>query len=759
MKKTFLYSALLICSLATGAVSVAAFSYAAYLNANQYELPIDANTVNISSMFSSGGSGTSAAPFLISTSADLRTLQKLNVLGVFSSTTYFRMNNDITYSGDALVPIGNEDYPFYSQFDGYGYKLINLVVNGANTNDIGMFGFVALGGSIKNLILQSPTVNVTANNVGSTTSSMSAHPMYSILNTAGTNIGNLTFTNATPARFTVPRTTVTGTDNATYSIVYQSTNTSLLYESSSGVWTCGQPNTSKPTTLYPVSLIARVFALYNNQIISYTLERWQINVKGNGTVEVGSSTVNPGWFKCVHNTTYPHETYVGLFVGHLDGSASFLGMYGANASGTSNGKITVNGRNARSYSCLIGYKRSDNPLDDSGANMDQTLLDFNEIIPANGLDGTSYSVYEGNNPITNYTTQYNRAISATTAYGLSAAEASLTRFYPNLSNTHVNYTNPGGGTDTYYVQRITNALGVGTREEYLRYRFLFWYTYDWFGRDATMRNGLWLWLDTTNSSVRRFTRTSTTYEVSVSMDFIANSASTSNYFQIMYNRYNPNLTENSNTKYDLVANDHWVNLGTSYQDNVLIYDPSLHPVVKTQGAGTTSGVLRSETLSFTVNTSSSFWSGSNYFPLIAIGVGKNTPVETDNDDSSSVRYNYDDFVADTFELNIIRMDIRFTSKDGDVSSQTSNIDFLYSMPTRSTDFVSGTYVAWNEASNVKVQMNVSNYNQNTAGTVYRFYRELSSNPLYTYVHGLYTSTTSFPLTNTADYEEAVLAGF
>ena len=177
MKKTTLYSAILILSLTTGAVSVAAFSYAAYLNANQYELPIDANTVNISSMFTSGGSGTSAAPCLISNSTDLRTLQKLNILGVFSSSTYFRMTSDITYSGDALAPIGNEDYPFYSQFDGYGYKISNLVVNGANTNDIGMFGFVALGGSIRNLILQTPTVNVTANTVGTAVTAPSAHPM------------------------------------------------------------------------------------------------------------------------------------------------------------------------------------------------------------------------------------------------------------------------------------------------------------------------------------------------------------------------------------------------------------------------------------------------------------------------------------------------------------------------------------------------------------------------------------------------------
>jgi hypothetical protein len=78
-----------------------------------------------------------------------------------------------------------------------------------------------------------------------------------------------------------------------FEIVYESTNTNLLYESAPGYWTTlATPGSTNPATdLYPVQLSARVFAIYEGQVISYTLERWQINVKGNGTVTDDAETI------------------------------------------------------------------------------------------------------------------------------------------------------------------------------------------------------------------------------------------------------------------------------------------------------------------------------------------------------------------------------------------------------------------------------------------------------------------------------------
>ncbi len=666
MNKFRLYASLATFSLIAASMSAVAVAYAAYLNANQYELPIDANTVTLSSKFTNGGSGTLASPYLISSATDLRTLQKLNILGVFSASTYFQMDGDIVYSGDALMPIGNEDYPFYSQFDGNGYKISNLVVNGANTNDIGMFGYTAIGSMIKNLVLITPTINVTQNTIGSSLHAPTTNPMEPILSSAGINIGTLGYTNSRPAVFTVPRTSVTGTDNATYTIIYQSTNTSLLYQSSPGVWTCGIPNVAKPTSIYPVSLVARVFALYNNQVISYTLERWQINVLGDGSVYAGTSTTNPGYFKCVHNTTYPHETYVGLFVGHLDGGADFLGMYGGNLSGAENGIITVNGRNARSYSCLVGYSRLDNPQDDAAANMDQKYLDFNTIIPERNLMGTSYSILEGTNPITDFTTQYNRAVSASLAYGLTTDDVKITRFYPGLENTSIQYTNPDSSVSTFYVNRTSAPLGAGVRQDYMMYGKTGGpYFYDWFLRDATVRNGIWVWVNAANNSFTRRIINSTSYEVSIKIDYVATSDSTLNNFQILYNAYNPDLLPSSNRKpRNYLANEHWIDLGTSYDTlGNRIYNPDDFPVVTTQGGGTTSGVLTTRTLSFIVDRSAEFWSNlskGTYYPVFAIGVGKGNAVATNNNAGSTYHYFYDDFVANPFQLNTLRTYIRLT---------------------------------------------------------------------------------------------------
>ncbi|MCX5775408.1 MAG: hypothetical protein NTV44_03485, partial [Firmicutes bacterium] len=433
----------LIVGLVGASASVLAFTYAAYLNQNAYDLPIDINTTSLSSHFTNGGSGTLASPYTISNSNDLRTLQKLNVLGVFSKNVYFQMTQNITYTGTPLLPIGNEDYPFYSQFDGNGYTITNLVVSGANTNDIGMFGYAAMGSTIKNFILRSPTVNVLPNDIGSTTTAPTTNPMEAILANAAVNIGNVGFYNSTPARFTAPRTTVTGTDGATYEIVYSSSDTTLLsYSASTTYWTCGVPNSAKPTNLYPVQLIARVFALYNNMIISYTLERWQINVKGNGAVEAGSASVNPGYFKTVHSTTDPHGTYVGFFIGHLDGNAAYLGLDGGNVAGAANAKITVRGRNVKSYGSLIGRARIDNPLDDSAASYNQKFFDFNQLIPEYNLQNTSFLIKEGTSPIIDFATQQSRAILATMSYGLTADESNFFRFYPGLYNTSISYTNP-----------------------------------------------------------------------------------------------------------------------------------------------------------------------------------------------------------------------------------------------------------------------------------------------------------------------------
>jgi len=766
-KKNKILTLAVILGLVGASASIVAFTYAAYLNQTNYDLPIDINTTNVGAHFTNGGSGTLALPYTISNSNDLRTLQQLNVLGIFSKNVYFQMTNNIAFSGTPLLPIGNEDYPFYSQFDGNGYTISNLVVNGANTNDIGMFGYAAMGSTIKNFILQTPTINVLPNNLGTVTYAPTTNPMESILATPANNMGTLNFYNTTPARFTVPRTTLTGTDGATYEIIYQSTDTNLLsYVTSTGYWTAAIPDSSKPTNIFSVQLVARAFAIYNDLVLSYTLERWQINLRGNGTVEPGSATVNPGYFKTIHPVVEPHGTYVGFFIGHLDGSATYLGLDGGNVPGTSNGKIIVSGRNVMSYSSLIGRARIDNPMDDSASNYNQKLFDFNKLIPEYNLQGTSFTIKEGTSPIIDFSTQQSRAITATMSYGITASESDFFRFYPGLLNTNIAYTNPDHSVSNFNVLRFNQPLGVGVKTDRLSYTWrggnvkTGYYT-----RMPTVRNGFWIWLNTLNSSSTKHIFTSDAFEVSIKMNYIATSTSVDNRFQIFSNFYNPGLSPNyDNVPPDYIKSTHWTNLGTSLgPDGQPIYNPSTHQVVTSDGlGGTTSGRLAETEIYFVVDKTTSFWShnwnSAVYYPMLAVGVGKNTPVPTDNYASYYNRYSYDDFTADPFNLNIISLEVIFTSTDGNVSTQDANIDYLYTAPNRTTDFVNGTYTAWNENSRVKVGFNVSNYALNSSGTTYAFYRNFSTNLLYTDVNVLYSGATAFPPTNTEGYAQAVLTG-
>lgn len=165
-KKSLLLS--LIAMIVVSTAAAISVSYASYVYNTRFETPVDFNAGLLKSSFE-GGSGTSADPYTISTPNHLRNLQKMNILGVFSENTYFKLSNTIpaagmTWSGEDLRPIGSEDYPFYSQFDGNGKRINNLVVNGGQTSDIGMFGYTSAGSNVSDFILSAPTIKVSSEN-------------------------------------------------------------------------------------------------------------------------------------------------------------------------------------------------------------------------------------------------------------------------------------------------------------------------------------------------------------------------------------------------------------------------------------------------------------------------------------------------------------------------------------------------------------------------------------------------------------------
>ncbi len=70
----------------------------------------------------------------------------------------FVLNTDIDLAGNAWTPIGTRDHPFKGIFNGNGYTIKNLVVNGGSNANQGLFGFTT-DGEIKNLIVENAKVS------------------------------------------------------------------------------------------------------------------------------------------------------------------------------------------------------------------------------------------------------------------------------------------------------------------------------------------------------------------------------------------------------------------------------------------------------------------------------------------------------------------------------------------------------------------------------------------------------------------------
>lgn len=106
------------------------------------------------------GSGTAAAPYKISTAAQLAKLAEfVNAGNTDYNGEYYELQNDLDLSayasGEGWVPIGKsgigvDSYPFEGSFDGGGYIINGLKITCSIGGDQGLFGILD-GGTVKNL--------------------------------------------------------------------------------------------------------------------------------------------------------------------------------------------------------------------------------------------------------------------------------------------------------------------------------------------------------------------------------------------------------------------------------------------------------------------------------------------------------------------------------------------------------------------------------------------------------------------------------
>lgn len=408
--KTYLSSTITIL-ISSIIVSFISFSYAAYLNKEIHNHTITVN-MDYSSYFDSFDSESNT--YVISSAEQLNNLSKLVAMGVFGPQHTFKLGNDIDYSesNEALIPIGSDDTPFYSTFDGQGRTIKNLKVVGEDLADVGMFGYVANGATIKNYILENPVIYGTSadanyqysyqnrnnnplkkalcnadssfeskvNNISITISETQSDP-----DTKEEDVGfkSFSFSNLdafqpyTPQIYINRPEFISTTDNKTFKI-----NENNISSLESGYFT---------VEIYIEGIINDG---QNNLFSRFTLERYKIYYDSTKKYFVSSKTNVHVYKKTIETEpTYvqgsigqqatffynKHVNYLGIVCGHLDGKADRIGVVAPT--------IKASTKPFRSNSLLIGKKIDD----DDVASMAKEYADFSTHYVNSDLEFTIYN--------------------------------------------------------------------------------------------------------------------------------------------------------------------------------------------------------------------------------------------------------------------------------------------------------------------------------------------------------------------------------
>lgn len=390
--------------------SLGGITLAAYLNAIEAEYSNKIDFSDLSDYFNSitKDADTGKTIYQISSEDQLRNLQMLVSLGLFDEDDVFNLTTDINWSGTPMAPIGSDDMPFNSTFNGCGHTITNLSITSTDGRNVGLFGYTSISSEVKNLILDHPTITVDG-----TGNYVSGSPIESVMLSAAEGMPDVNFVsdinpeaanainikNSADNESTIygfPKQVTAG--GITYDVIYESSDESIIKpaENSSDIRFVTLQNTdpyAQNFQLYPATITAKVGFTIDDRFGYYVLERYQFNVLGRGQVSTAITTTqddsstegeveeyHTGAFKTIHGSLQKYSTNVGFFIGKCDGKANFLGLEGGSTNDTArNGTIVVlDSSRAAVYSStsLIGRSRLDNPLDSSAGDTLQVIYDF-----------------------------------------------------------------------------------------------------------------------------------------------------------------------------------------------------------------------------------------------------------------------------------------------------------------------------------------------------------------------------------------------
>lgn len=612
----------------------------AYLNAIEAKENAILDFNDLSSYFASVQENEGERIFHLSSETHLQNLQKLVAIGLFGPSDTFVLDKDIDCAG-TLYPIGTDDMPFDSSFNGNGHVISALHVICADGRDAGLFGYTSINSSVKNLILSAPKIEVTVNSDGKNTA-IYGSPIEETYGSIATympeinfvtkdnpeadgliNIENSASSESAAIISGFPATLSAG--GAEVSIIYESSDESLLTiaQTASGFEATCHPNPESNAPnfdLYPVTVDAKAQYEVNRVFGYYVLERYQFNILGNGNIstavtEIDDPTeavdengnpvqisVHSGAFKTIHPDYDEHNLNVGFFIGHCDGSANHLGLYGGNTADDAgqHGTIVINtGSRKSAYSArtLIGKTRKDNPVDASAGDTMNIIYDYrgaingtpNEkgIINDFGLEVKDYeyghdnfgSGYGFGSTISNYegdgTTSTDSDSAAQQANAETMTENVVTNpsmreyssFYPGTNQTLASSTTKalkpsssnwevgeytdnadtaGDDPGSFNAQVIDGGLGAGTwtKVNYYRQRNVIIWNYHHYlrlVRGYNLNNGFKIWSTKDLSPIF----TENLFYINFHVSYVATRAkgttANQNSFQILFNAYNPEV--------------------------------------------------------------------------------------------------------------------------------------------------------------------------------------------------------------------------
>lgn len=180
------------------------YSFAWFVNERNAKLELSGSSLG---QYFASGDGSSGSPYVINKPKHLYNLAWLQNTGKFVDSNskqkkyYFEVTVGINMSDYWLPPIGNDSYPFISEFNGDGKTISNLKITTdksllsktyspmesdtsyAFSQAVGMFGMTSgssgKNAKITNFILQDPVVNVAANGQTNAQSNTTASTSYS----------------------------------------------------------------------------------------------------------------------------------------------------------------------------------------------------------------------------------------------------------------------------------------------------------------------------------------------------------------------------------------------------------------------------------------------------------------------------------------------------------------------------------------------------------------------------------------------------